>query len=223
MSPDALLALDECYAQNWIVDSGASFHVTPHKEWFSTYSATHGTVKFGDSHHVDLCGIGDIKLSIRNGTEFMLRSVRHVSKLTKSLMSVGQLGDLGYSVVFTHGPWMIKKANLVMLKGQKSGSLYSLNVSSVEENSIYVVELPSPELWRNVLGHMSQKGMKVLQRSDYIPVLNYSEFSLCEHCIYGKQTKLTSRPLDKELGSPLDFIHSDLCGPMHVKSSRFYS
>ena len=49
-------------------------------------------------------------------------------------------------------------------------------------------------------------------------MLDCSKFSLCEHCIYGKHTRLTFGPLDKELGSPLDLIHKDLCGPMTVKS-----
>ena len=49
-------------------------------------------------------------------------------------------------------------------------------------------------------------------------MLDYFDFSSCEHCVYGKHTRLTSRPLDKELGSPLDLVHSDLCGPMLVKS-----
>ncbi|MCO5611613.1 hypothetical protein L7F22_065867 [Adiantum nelumboides] len=57
MSYDALLALDDCYAQTWIIDSGASFHVTPHREWFATYSPMHGSVKLGDSHQLDILGI----------------------------------------------------------------------------------------------------------------------------------------------------------------------
>ena len=34
---------------------------------------------------------------------------------------------------------------------------------------------------------------------------------------YGKHTRLTSKPLDKELESPLDLVHSELCGLMLVK------
>ena len=49
-------------------------------------------------------------------------------------------------------------------------------------------------------------------------MLDYFDFSLCEHCIYGKHTRLTSWSLDKELGIPLDLVHSDLCGPMPIKS-----
>ena len=49
-SLDALIALDDYDSQNWIVDLVVSFHVTPHKEWFSTYAMAHGLVKLGDSH-----------------------------------------------------------------------------------------------------------------------------------------------------------------------------
>ncbi|MCO5562911.1 hypothetical protein L7F22_016547 [Adiantum nelumboides] len=87
MPYDALLALDDCYAQTWIIDSGASFHVTPHREWFAIYSPMHGLIKLGDSHQLDILGIGDVKICMANGTQFMLKDVRHVPKLSKSLVS----------------------------------------------------------------------------------------------------------------------------------------
>ena len=40
---DALPTINDALAQTWIVDSGASFHVTPIKECFSTFTAgSHG-------------------------------------------------------------------------------------------------------------------------------------------------------------------------------------
>ena len=52
-----------------MIDSGASFHVTPHREWFSTYAKGYqGIVKLGDSYALDIVGIGDIKLVLSNGT-----------------------------------------------------------------------------------------------------------------------------------------------------------
>ena len=42
---DALLTLNYALSQTWIVDSGASFHVTPIKECFTTFHASnHGHV-----------------------------------------------------------------------------------------------------------------------------------------------------------------------------------
>ena len=78
IASEALLAQDDMYVQNWIIDSGASFHVTPHREWFSSYAVTHGTIKLGDSYKLDIQGIGDVKLAMSNGMEFVLHNVRHV-------------------------------------------------------------------------------------------------------------------------------------------------
>lgn len=145
MPYDELLALNECYAQTWIIDLGANFHVTPHSEWFATYSPMHGPVKLGDSHQLEVLGIGDVKLCMTNGTQFMLKNVRHVPQLSKSLVSVGQLDDHGYTTVFANGSWLICKANLIVLRGQNSRTLYFLYVSLVKENAIYIAKtMPSP-------------------------------------------------------------------------------
>ena len=48
-------------AHTWLLDSGASFHVTPHREWFTRYDAKSlGTVRLGDSRQCDVVGIGDV-------------------------------------------------------------------------------------------------------------------------------------------------------------------
>ena len=72
LEADALVAQEVSMNQNWIIDSGASFHVTPHKDWFSTYAKMHGPIKVGDTYELEIGGIGDIKLVLHNGTGFML-------------------------------------------------------------------------------------------------------------------------------------------------------
>ena len=61
-----LVARDQKCGQGWILDSGASFHVTPHREWFSTYTEGSfvGKIRLGDSHVVDITGMGDICFGI---------------------------------------------------------------------------------------------------------------------------------------------------------------
>jgi hypothetical protein len=44
-------------------------------------------------------------------------------------------------------------------------------------------------IWHGRLGHMSRTGMETLSRFGYLPALSFSNFSVCEHCQYGKQTK----------------------------------
>ena len=66
---------------------------------------------------------------------------------------------------------------------------------------------------------MSLKGMEMLSRLGYLPVLNFSDFSVCEHCIYGKHARSAhKRNLNKKKTEPLDLVHSDVYGPMPVQS-----
>ena len=175
-------------SHTWILDSGASLHVTPHCEWFTRYEETVGSVTLGDSFRCDIVGIGDIALVLLNGVCFVLENVRHVPCLTHNLISVGRLDDLGYKVTIHQQSWRIAKGNLVIASGSKMGSLYPL-LFSCKNSVLAVTELPSVALWHSRLGHMSKKGMETLSRLGYLPSLLFSDFPFCEHCQYGKQTR----------------------------------
>ena len=125
---------------------------------------------------------------------------------------------MGYSTSFGKGTWLIKKGNLVILRGQKHGTLYSMHVSHVHEDSISIAEHLNTDLWHNRLGHMSKKRMQQLEHTRYLPPLSLSDFQICEHCIYGKQIRKTSPSSDRKRLLPLELVHSDVCGPMPNKS-----
>ena len=69
----------------------------------------------------------------------------------------------------------------------KSSTLYVLHVSSFSKNVICIAKQPSVSLWHCWLGHMSKAGMQVLSHFGFILGLNFLDFSICEHCMYGKQ------------------------------------
>ena len=101
VKPSVLVATSDITVQDWIMDSGASFHVTPHCEWFTRYDAKRtGRVRLGNNFACDIKGIGNIKLKFQSGATFLLKDVRHVPNLTKSLISTGQLDDEGYTCIY---------------------------------------------------------------------------------------------------------------------------
>ena len=116
----------------------------------------------------EIVGIGDVQLKFQHGSTFTLKNVRHVPKLTKSLISAGQLDDAGFSCVFGDSSWKITKGSLVVARGSKSGTLYMLHVSTVKNHVICVTEQPSVSLWHRRLCHMSQSGMKILSRFGHV-------------------------------------------------------
>ena len=103
----------------------------------------------------------------------MLKNVRHVPSITKSLISIGILDYAGYVTMFGNNTWKISKGLMTIAHGVKSGNLYMLHVSSVKHHVINVTEQPSVSLWHCRLGHMSQKGMKILSHFGCLPGFNF--------------------------------------------------
>ncbi|WVZ13786.1 hypothetical protein V8G54_011352 [Vigna mungo] len=74
------IAFDDC---TWIVDTGASFHVTPHEGFFSSYQkGDFGTVKMGNHVTSKIVGIGEVTLTTENGNKLVLKEVRHVPEIS---------------------------------------------------------------------------------------------------------------------------------------------
>ena len=46
------------------------------------------------------------------------------------------------------------------------------------------------QVWHNRLGHLSERGMKVLQNENFIPSFDCSSLEFCVHCIMGKQKRV---------------------------------
>ena len=77
----------------------------------------------------------------------------------------------------------------------------------------------SPYLWHKRLGHMSEKGLKNLVGKILLLGLKYYELDLCEHCIYGRQRRVSfMRGSHERKKNLLELVHSDVFGPVNVKS-----
>ena len=58
-----LLIVEDGYAMSdQILDLGASLHVSPQKEWFTSYVATNDYVRLGNEQTCDILGVGDVQL-----------------------------------------------------------------------------------------------------------------------------------------------------------------
>lgn len=88
----------------WIVNSGASFHVTPHKEVFSSYrSGDFSKVKMGNQGVSSIVGVGNINIMTETGCILSLKDVRLVPDIRLSLIFVGKLDDTGMTSQFDSG------------------------------------------------------------------------------------------------------------------------
>jgi hypothetical protein len=82
----------------WLVDSSASFHMTPHKEWFCEYERYDGgNVFLGDDSTTKIIGRGKVKLRLIDGRIRTFPGVLHIPGLAKNL---SKMDDAGVKTIF---------------------------------------------------------------------------------------------------------------------------
>jgi hypothetical protein len=89
--------------------------------------------------------------------------VRHIPDPRRNLISTGQLASEGCIFTFTDKAWMVTKESLIMVKGEKVGTLY-LCTGNFDSSISLACTCVYTELWHHRLGHMSDKGMHILQK-----------------------------------------------------------
>ena len=86
------------------MDLGASFHTIPHREIVQNYVVGNfGKVYLADGSALDVVGMGDIQILLPNGSVWLLEKVRHIPELRRNLISIGQLDDEEYAILFVGG------------------------------------------------------------------------------------------------------------------------
>ena len=76
-----------------MIDSGASCHMTPHREWFCEYEKYNGgDVYLGYDSLANIIGNGRFKLKLEDGRIRTLPGVLHIPNLVRNLISVRKMG-----------------------------------------------------------------------------------------------------------------------------------
>ena len=62
----------------WVMDSGCSFHMSPKRDWFQNFRKFGGEVLLGDDESCPVQGIGDVSIQMFDGCTRILSNVRYV-------------------------------------------------------------------------------------------------------------------------------------------------
>lgn len=153
----------------WFLDSGASFHMTRDKDFFSDLDekdlGVH--IEMGDDGRYNATGIRTIYCERESGKPFILKDVMHVRGLKKNLISVVMLEYKGYDVVFSKGKAFLrsKATGETQRIGVQVKNLYQLHVDGcavMEGKAEAVVSWDEGELWHRRLGHLHHVALKIL-------------------------------------------------------------
>ncbi|KAG8489513.1 hypothetical protein CXB51_017534 [Gossypium anomalum] len=161
---------DSKVSEEWILDSGCTFHMSPNRDWFTTYeTVSEGVVLMGNNASCKIAGVGTIKVKMFDGVVRTLSDVRYVPELKRNLISLSTLDSKGYRYTAESRVLKISKGSLVVMKGQrKTAKLYVLQGSTVTGDAAVASSSLSDDditkLWHMCLGHMSENGMVELSK-----------------------------------------------------------
>ena len=83
----------------WLIDSGASFHMTPHSEWFYEYEMYNGNVFLGDDSPNKIRGCGRVIFFLNDGRIKMLLGCC-TFQVWSETSSINKMGDAGVRTEF---------------------------------------------------------------------------------------------------------------------------
>ena len=225
--PNELLMCDTSDITNvfddvWILDSGCTMHVTPHRHYFDSFKAGNGgEVRLGDHSVLPIKGIGSVPFKMYDGKVRILQQVRWVPGLRRNLLSESLFDNSGYEINTSRGNRHILKSGNIVMKSVNVNGLYHVVGSPVQHAAFVSSEINScmslsdTTLWHNRLGHICNKGLHYLFKNGQLR-LKPANLSMCENCIFGKQTRNSFAKSVFVAQKPLEYVHVDLWGPDQV-------
>ena len=125
-------SIDYTLSSCWLLDTDATFHVTPHRDWVNRFSSGRlGCVQMVDGFVYHIEGAGDVCMSLPNGASYMLRHVCYVLGLNQSLISVSQLCDDGCRVILDEHCFHMQCGLLVIARDARSCLVYPMHVTQI--------------------------------------------------------------------------------------------
>jgi hypothetical protein len=209
-------------SSSWVLDSGASFHVTSDQSRLpSTTPVTEGTsvqIADGTLYHVTHKG----SLSDSN---FTVPNIFFVPELSMNLLSVGQITDHNCFVGFDDSSCFVQDRHTgdVIGTGRRRKSspriyiLDTLRLPSYHTSPPHVLAASGSTTtfaqWHHRLGHLCGSRLSTLIKSGCLGPTHAESSFHCKGCHLGKQIQLPYFTSDSHSAKPFDLIHSDVWGP----------
>uniref|UniRef100_H3H572 Polyprotein n=2 Tax=Phytophthora ramorum TaxID=164328 RepID=H3H572_PHYRM len=220
---DAVFAVGKSRSAAWLIDSGATAHMTPHRNDLFEYKDLDSDVEvtIADGKKIRVVGTGSVRLTGIDGTRIKMIDVLFIPGLDRQLLSVSRLAERGMIVEFQKKSCTIWNKSKAIALGKKVGKAYMLDCEKDMAHYVEYAGVDSEwELWHARMGHLNKDALAKTQRATTgMPTLDHKSMTICGGCMKGKQTvaHFPSRSLSKTT-KVLQLVHTDVMGPMKTKS-----
>ena len=186
-----------------------------------------GKVTFGDNAKGNILGKG----TIGNSSSPLIEDVLLVENLNYNLMSVSQLCDKGFKVIFMSSKCIIMDSfsDDIIFVGKRFENVFTIDIDVARDVDKCFVSISNESwLWHRRLGHANMDLLNKLSTKQLVkglPCVTFQKDKICDACQFGKQIKSSFK--SKKMIStsrPLELLHLDLFGPMRTASlgGKFY-
>ncbi|KAE8656318.1 Nodulation-signaling pathway 2 protein [Hibiscus syriacus] len=222
------------FNDHWVVDSGATHHITPDATNVSNTTEFRGPGKLtiGNGASIDIHNIGTAQLPLTSDSSrtLILNELLHVPYITKNLLSVSKLARDNKVYLEFHAERCLvrdERSKAILLQGVEKGGLYVFSLSGLDAEKktaeANIASAYQSELWHRRLGHPASFAFsKVAKELDVRLDLDVNK--TCVACFMGKSHKQPFPSSSTQYSAPFELIFSDLWGPPHVASNgyRYY-
>ena len=199
----------------WIIDSGATDHMTNQKNNLHNFKAPAETQSVSVANGMNVQVMGQGRITFFNSKTDS--AALYVPSFPFQLMSVGRVtNSLNCNVIFS--PHDVIFQDRVTLKtigrGHYLNGLYILHqMPSKSTTGVFQASsYPNGVLWHQRLGHPSD-----IVLSNMFSSLNNASHG-CEVCRFSKQTRLSFSSSVTQKSRPFELVHSDVWGPAPLES-----
>ena len=221
---------------NWIADTGATSHMTPHRHWFSSYTPTKRPIRLADNQLVYAVGIGSVRflpcIKGRSTRLIEFHDVLHVPDLRSNLLSVLYLTRCKqYTVHISSQSMFFYRSNQLLI----TAAIQSNNSACLDGQIVPMSDFAGrvstcdldSTLWHRRFCHLNREDVQRIIKGDIVSgvtVKSKQEMDpICEPCLAGKQHRVSVPKLAQHRSSvPLQLVHSDVHGPLPVRSRQHY-
>lgn len=208
------------WKDQWLLDSGATSHMSSKMEWFSELEMYKQPSKCmaGDGFGLKVIGEGKIRARAKTDMGYIiitLNKVLYIPELASNLISVGAAAQQGIETIFKKDLCVMKKDGNQLAQGMKSGGIYIMDLETQvkKQATNLIARRKSLSDWHKIMGHASEGKLRILLEQVGISVEKDSQIR-CAACPGGKAKHAPHPGIDRTTTEP-GVIHTDV---VHVSN-----
>lgn len=227
----ACVFVKETKSSEWLLDSGASFHLTSNIENFQELEELEKPISFTSAGDKKFDGIakGTIHVECYNGREWKPSKINNVYYAPEmgnfNLFSWGQALESGCGLSSEKNATFIynTKTKEKIVTADKVGNIIHLHMRVIKPIRHIALVTQSYTLmdWHKKLGHINVHKIVEMSKSGLLPPINdssdLSKFT-CEGCIKGKLARKPFKTREIRQFEVGESFHTDLMGPSEIDS-----